>query len=257
MSVIALTGSAGGMGRAVRHRLESAGHRLIGVDQRDADVIADLSTASGRAIMVSEVARQCDGALDGLVVAAGIQAGDASTIVSVNYFGAIATLTGLRSFLVTGSDPSAVVVSSNSTTTQPRYPIEVAELCLAGDESAACQAAGDDALGAYPASKLALARWVRRHAPSADWIGSGIRLNAIAPGFIDTPMTEGTWEFVATLGDIHPIPVGRPGRPAEIAGLIDYLLSADAGFFCGSVITIDGGTEAVLRADDWPRPIES
>ena len=257
MSVIALTGSAGGMGRAIRHRLESAGHRLIGVDQRDADVMADLSTSSGRTTMVSEVARQCDGALDGLVVAAGIHAGDASTIVSVNYFGAIATLAGLRSFLVNGSDPSAVVVSSNSTTTQPGYPIEVAKLCLGGDESAACQAAGDDALGAYPASKLALARWVRRHAPSADWIGSGIRLNAIAPGFIDTPMTEGTWEFVATMGDIYPIPVGRPGRPAEIAGLIDYLLSADAGFFCGSVITVDGGTEAVLRADDWPRPIES
>jgi len=257
VSVIALTGSAGGMGQAIRHRLESAGHRIIGVDQRDADVTADLSTGSGREAMIGAVAQQCNGALDGLVVAAGVQAAEASTIVSVNYFGAIATLTGLRPFLVNGSDPSAVVVSSNSTTTQPGYPIEVAELCLVGDESAARQAAGDDALGAYPASKLALARWVRRQAPTGDWIGSGIRLNAIAPGFIDTPMTEGTWDFVASLGDVYPIPAARPGRPEEIAGLVNYLLSADAGFFCGSVITIDGGTEAVLRADDWPRPIDS
>ena len=36
------------------------------------------------------------------------------------------------------------------------------------------------------------------------------------------------------------------------AGLLAYLLSEDAAFFCGSVITMDGGTEAALRADDWP-----
>jgi NAD(P)-dependent dehydrogenase (short-subunit alcohol dehydrogenase family) len=257
VSTIVMTGSAGGMGRAIRHRLESAGHRIIGVDLRDAEVTADLSTAPGREAMVADVATRCDGTLDGLIVAAGIQAGGASTIVSVNYFGAIATLTGLRPLLARGTDPSAVVVGSNSATTQPGYPIEVATLCLAGDEDGACRAVGNDALGAYPASKLALARWVRRHAPSADWIGAGIRLNAIAPGFIDTPMTEGGWDFVAALGDVYPIPAARPGRPEEIAGLVEYLLSADAGFFCGSVITVDGGTEAALRADDWPRPIDS
>jgi len=256
MSTIAMTGSAGGMGRAIRERLESSGHRVIGVDLRDAEVTADLSAAPGRRTMVADVAARCDGTLDGLIVAAGIQAGEASTIVSVNYFGAVATLTGLRPLLARGLDPSAIVVSSNSATTQPGYRIEVATRCLAGDEVGAGLAAGNDALGAYPASKLALARWVRRHAPSADWIGSGIRLNAIAPGFIDTPMTEGGWEFVATLGEIYPIPMARPGRPEEIAGLVEYLLSAGAGFFCGSVITVDGGTEAALRADDWPRPID-
>jgi NAD(P)-dependent dehydrogenase (short-subunit alcohol dehydrogenase family) len=257
VSVIAMTGSAGGMGQAIRQRLESAGHRIIGVDLRDAEVIADLSTTSGRGAMEVEVGRQCGGVLDGLVVAAGIQTAEASTIVSVNYFGAIAALNGMRPLLAKGVEPSAVVVSSNSATTQPGYSIEVLELCLAGEEGAARQAVGEDALGAYPASKLALARWVRRHAPSADWIGAGIRLNAIAPGFIDTPMTQGMWDFVATLGDVYPIPVGRPGRPAEIATLVDYLLSGVSGFFCGSVITIDGGTEAALRPDDWPRPIDS
>ncbi len=244
------------MGQAIRNRLESAGHRIIGVDLREAEVTADLSTARGRDAMMAEVGAQCDGVLDGLVVAAGIQAGEAPSIVSVNYFGAIATLIGLRPWLANGNDPSAVVISSNSATTQPGYPVEVAELCLIGDEVAARQAVGGDALGAYPASKLALARWVRRHAPTADWIGSGIRLNTIAPGFIDTPMTQGTWDFVASLSDIYPIPVGRPGRPSEIAALVDYLLSADSGFFCGSVITMDGGTEAALRANDWPRPID-
>jgi len=68
-------------------------------------------------------------------------------------------------------------------------------------------------------------------------------------------MTAGMWEFVSSIGDIFPIPVGRPGRPEEIASLIAYLLSADAGFMVGSFITVDGGTEAALRPDDWPRPI--
>jgi NAD(P)-dependent dehydrogenase (short-subunit alcohol dehydrogenase family) len=243
------------MGQAIRERLEGAGHRVIGIDVRDAEVIADLSTASGRDAMVAEVQSQCGGALDGLVVAAGIRSGEAADIVSVNYFGAIAALDGLRPLLAHGTDPCAVAVSSNSTTTQPGYPVDVAELCLSGDEAAARVAIGVDALGAYPATKLALARWVRRHAPFPDWIGAGIRLNAIAPGFIDTPMTKGMWEFVSSLPDIFPIPVGRAGQPGEIAALVDYLLSPDAGFFCGSVITMDGGTDAAMRADDWPQPI--
>src|SRR3954447_5685799 len=169
MSVIAVTGSAGGMGRAIRARLEPAGHRIIGIDQRDAEIVADLATPEGRSAMVTAVGDACDGALDGLVVAAGIHAGEPATIISVNYFGAVATLQGVRPLLAAGTNASAIAVSSNSATTQPGYPAEVAELCLAGDEAGAREAIGDDALGAYPASKLALARWVRRHAPDAEW----------------------------------------------------------------------------------------
>jgi nucleoside-diphosphate-sugar epimerase len=49
MGTIVVTGSAGGIGTATRTRLEKGGHRVIGVDVRDAEVIADLSTAAGRA----------------------------------------------------------------------------------------------------------------------------------------------------------------------------------------------------------------
>ena len=255
MSVVAVTGSAGGMGVAIRRRLEAARHRVIGVDRGDAEVVADLSDPEGRRAMVAEVDRLSGGTLDGLVVAAGIQKGDAATILSVNYFGAVAALDGLRPLLAKGTAPSVVAVSSNSTITQPLYPPEVAELCLRGDEDGARRLVGEDSLGAYPASKLALARWVRRRAPTAEWMGAGIRLNAIAPGFIDTPMTDGMWDFVSGLGDLFPIPAGRAGTAEEIAGLVCYLLSPEAGFFCGSFITMDGGTEAALRADDWPRPI--
>lgn len=255
MATIAITGSAGGIGRATTERLRADGHRVIGVDIRDAEVIADLSTEGGRRAMVREVDEQSGGALDGLVVGAGITGDDGAAVVSINYFGAIATLVGLRPLLEHGASPSAVVISSNSTTTQPGLPVEIAEWCLANDEANARAAAGPDGIGAYGASKLALALWVRRQATQANWIGAGIRLNAISPGFIDTPLTEGQFDFISSLGKIYPMPTGRAGTAEEVAGLLTYLLSPHAGFFVGSVIVMDGGTEAALRPNDWPRPI--
>jgi NAD(P)-dependent dehydrogenase (short-subunit alcohol dehydrogenase family) len=178
-------------------------------------------------------------------------------MVSVNYFGAIATLEGLRPLLARSDRASAVAISSNSTTTQPGLSAAIVDACLAGDEEAARAAAAPAALLAYGATKLALARWVRRNAVTADWIGQGIRLNAVAPGFVDTPMTAGGWDYVAALGDIYPIPIGRPGKPEEVAGLLAYLLSPDAGFFCGSVVFMDGGTDAAVRPDAWPTAVNS
>ncbi|MEO6627735.1 MAG: SDR family oxidoreductase, partial [Aquihabitans sp.] len=134
------------------------------------------------------------------------------------------------------------------------YPIEVAEWCLAGDEQRARQVATDGE-GAYAASSLALTLWARRQATASRWMGSGIRLNVIAPGFIDTPMTAGTWDVVRSLGATYPLPQGRAGRVEEVAGLIRYLISTEAAYFCGSVIVMDGGTEAALRPDAWPRPL--
>ena len=133
----------------------------------------------------------------------------------------------------------------------------VVEACLSGDEEAACRAA--DAVGSlatYPATKLALARWVRRAAPTGDWAGQGIRLNALAPGMIDTPLVaEGRADpEIAPLLDALPIPVGRPGRPEEIAAFAAFLLGPEARFFCGSVLFVDGGSDALFRADDMPVP---
>ncbi len=257
MATIAITGSAGGIGRATSERLRADGHEVIGIDVAgtDADVVADLSTAGGRRSMVREVDERCGGALDGLVAAAGMRGDDGAAVVSVNYFGAVATLEGLRPLLEHGTSPSVVAVSSNSVTTQPGYPLDIAEWCLADDEPRARVTAADDGLGAYAATKLALALWVRRQAPGESWMGAGIRLNAIAPGFIDTPLTEGQWEFVSGLGDVYPMPQGRPGTADEVAGLTAFLLGPDAGFFCGAFLVMDGGTEAALRPDAWPRPL--
>jgi NAD(P)-dependent dehydrogenase (short-subunit alcohol dehydrogenase family) len=251
MTTVAITGSAGGIGGATRELLEAGGATVIGIDVRDAEVIADLATAEGRAAMVAEVTERSGGALDGVVAAAGVTHDDGALVVSINYFGAVATLDGLRPLLVGRPGASAVAVSSNSSTTQPGLALELVAACLSGDEDAARSVSGHG-VGAYGASKLALARWVRRQAVTPEWVGAGVRLNAVAPGFIATPMTEGTEDFIFGLGDVYPIPAARPGTREEVAALLAYLLGPDAGFFCGSVITMDGGTDAVLRGEAWP-----
>ena len=250
MATIAITGAAGGIGRATAALLEKDGHRVIGVDVRDADVEADLSTPEGRRAMIAGVTDLSGGSLDGVIAGAGVM--DGKLAVSVNYFGAIATLEGLRPLLTRSPNASAIAISSNSTTTTPGLTAEVVEACLAGDETRANELAPDGYGTAYALSKLALARWVRRNAVTADWIGAGIRLNAICPGVIETPMTKDSLDFIMSIPDVFPVPVSRPGRVEEVAGLLVYLLSAEAAFFCGSVIVMDGGTDAAVRADDYP-----
>ncbi len=254
MRTIVITGSAGGIGSATRTRLEKEGCRVIGVDVRDADVLADLSSRPGRDAMVEAVRVACDGTLDGVIAAAGVM-GQTPAVAAINYFGAVATLDGLRPMLARGADPAAVAVSSNSVTTTPGLPETLVQTLLAGDEAAALDAVeGAAGVFAYPASKLALARWVRTHAPTADWIGAGIRLNAVAPGVIETPMTVNDLDFIFSIPDIFPVPIGRPGRAEEIAAVLAFLVSPDASFFCGSVVFADGGTDAATRTHDFPLP---
>src|SRR4051794_18294628 len=195
MSTIVVTGSAGGIGRATCSRLDGAGHRVIGVDVRNADVIADLATTDGRDAMVKAVDAACGGVLDGLVAGAGVMA-DGPQVVSINYFGAVATLEGLRPMLARGENARAIAISSNSTTAQPGLVPEFVDLILSGVEDDARTATEKYRGLAYPGSKLALARWVRRHAVTPDWVGAGIALNAIAPGLIATPMTADSMDFI-------------------------------------------------------------
>lgn len=258
---VVVTGSASGMGAATRRLLEADGQRVIGVDLRDAEVVADLATPGGRRAAIDAVIELAPGRLDGLVTwagLAGLTGVAGSLLASVNYFGTVDLLDGLRTLLAEGDEPAAVAVSSNSTTCQPGVPMDVVDRCLEADETAARIAA--DAVGAiatYPATKLAVARWVRRHAPTDGWAGAGITLNVVAPGAIDTPMLEAT-RADATIGqfiDAFPIPVGRKGTADELAAFVGFLLGPQARFLCGSVLFVDGGTDALLRADDAPIPM--
>jgi NAD(P)-dependent dehydrogenase (short-subunit alcohol dehydrogenase family) len=261
MSTIVVSGAASGIGAACAARLNNAGHRVIGVDLHDADVTANLEEPSGRASTLAEIADLAEGSLDGIVTCAGlgpVPSRSGASIVSVNYFGTIELLAGVRPLLAKAPTPAAVAISSNSTTCSPGVPADLIELCRAGDESGARARA--DELGAmggvYPASKVAVAQWVRRNAVSPEWIGAGIRLNAIAPGMIDTAMVaEGRADpTVAPMLDLFPIPSGGPGRPEEVAAVVAFLLGPESSLLCGSIVFADGGTDALLRTNDWPSP---
>lgn len=263
MGTVAVTGAASGIGAACASRLARDGHQVLGLDRRpgaSVAVVADLGTGEGRRRAVEALREQSGGSLAGLVTCAGLAgmpSRPGSAVVSVNYFGTVALLEGCRPLLGATPPGAAVAISSNSATIQPGVPRQVTTACLDGDEEAARRLADRcGSLAAYPATKLAVAHWVRTRAPSAEWAGAGVRLNAVAPGMVETPLVaEGRADpDVAPLLEMLPLPVGRSGRPEEVAALVSLLLGPDGGFFCGSVLYVDGGTDALLRPTDWPAP---
>ncbi len=255
-----VTGSASGMGQATAERLRAAGHRVIGVDIKDADVVADLSTDAGRAAAAESVLQHCSGVLDGAVLAAGLGPlpGRDRLIAQVNYFGVVDLLEALRVALARSGRAKVVVVASNSTTTTPAVPRRAVRALLNGDVEAALRAVRwfgkRSAPMTYAASKIAVSRWVRRRAVTADWAGAGIRLNAIAPGAIQTPLLAEQLANPSEAKAINafPVPIGGFGAAGQLADWMVFMLSDAADFLCGSVVFVDGGSDAYFRSDSWP-----
>lgn len=77
-----------------------------------------------------------------------------------------------------------------------------------------------------------------------DFAGHGITVNAIAPGRIETPMTQQSSDAIRA-GMIQTIPVGRLGQPAEVGALVRFLASDQAGFITGATLDINGGAVMV------------
>lgn len=249
-----ITGSASGIGAATAAMVESRGGRVIRCDLRDADIEVDLSTPEGRQALVD--AATAIGAIDAVLAIAG---GAHRGVVETNYFGAVATLAGLRPLLARSDTPRAVAVSS--TASLAPADAEVVERCLAGDEPGAVAAAAaltsDNPVAAYSNAKRALNRWVRRVASSADWAGQGIPLNVVAPGVIDTPAAEYITKNPAVRAVIEqgmPQPLGFPGRPEWVAELLCWLVSTENRFVTGQIIFCDGGADAATMGDSlWAR----
>lgn len=251
---VVVTGAASGMGAATAARLRAAGRSVRGVDRAGSDIDADLGTSDGRRAVLDRLAGHDIAGVATFAGVSGFGGRTGSLVVSVNYFGSVELLDELRPALA-ATRGAAVAISSNSATTAPNVDDDLVDACLDGDEPRARVLA--DAVGgpaAYSSSKLALARWVRRTAPSEAWAGSGVRLNAVAPGHIDTALTaEMLSEPIGRkIIERSPLPIGQPGRPDDVAALVELLLGDEGTFFVGSVLYVDGGSDALLRPDDWP-----
>lgn len=223
----------------------------MGVDLHDADVVADLSTRAGRDAAVAAVVDLAGGRLDGVVACAGLgpHVQPVENIVRVNYYGALSFLDGLLPILGGGDAPAAVVMASNGATLTPPHA-QLVDIVLSGDEEGAATLASSlDGATVYGMSKLALTRAVRRR--TATWAAAGVRLNAVAPGPVDTPLLAGSLadEVLGPLVESLPVPLGRRATAAEIAAAVAFLLDPANGFIHGSVLFVDGGSDALLRPD--------
>ena len=252
MRTYVITGAASGIGAATADRIRADGHHVVGVDLRDAEVIADLGTDDGRRRLVAEIESRA-GAVDAVVANAGLM-GDGATMVRVNFFGAVATLEGLRPLLARGTDPRAAATASVAALHQVHDGLVAA--CLDHDEASACAIAVDEHLHAitvYASTKRALARWVRTRAPMPDWAGAGIALNAVAPGTIRTPMTQPLLDdpaFTDILDASVPMPFGGVAEPDAVAAAFAFLTAAGTARITGQVLFVDGGADCVLRGND-------
>jgi len=249
-----VTGAASGIGAATVKRLNDAGARVIACDLHDAEVIADLATEKGRAALVEGVAKASGGRIDAIVANAG--GGPAETSLQLNFFGAVATLEGLRPLLAESAAPRAVAVSSISSLRPP--PPNLIDLCVAGDESGAVAEAwrayhaGELAhsssalvpdaaqlsLDLYGAAKRALNLWCRRTAPSAAWGET-----PAAAYVLSDPSHR------AAVAAMTPLRGAFPGRADEAAAILAWLVSPDNSQMTGQILFADAGLECLARKE--------
>jgi NAD(P)-dependent dehydrogenase (short-subunit alcohol dehydrogenase family) len=259
-----VTGSASGIGAATARLLRKRGFKVIGCDLRKADVIGDLATPKGRAAMVEGVTRLSRGKIDAIIANAG--GGPPETSLSLNFFGAVATLEGLRPLLAASPAPRAVAVSSVASL-RPGIP-GLVDALLASDEAKAIAFAKDaiarrrgtpanplpddvqTPLDLYGNAKQALQIWCRRAAAKPEWAGAGIALNVVALGFFDTPAAAYVLNDPASraaMARMVPLRGAFPGRAEDAAALLAWCASAENSHLTGQLLFADGGLECLAR----------
>ena len=242
--VAVITGAASGIGRATAESLAGMGVRVVASDvdgERGEALVGVLRERGGEsAFMVADVtdaaaldavvARALDafGRLDCAVNCAGVGGGHARTheypeeqwdrIVATNLKGTWLSMSReIAAMLELGAPGSIVNVSST--------------LGLRGAPWGS----------PYSASKHGVLGLTRSAA--LEYAEAGIRVNAVCPGAIDTPMMDDTFERFPGFREalIGFVPTGRLGRPDEVAGAIAWLLSDAAAFVTGEAIAVEGG----------------
>lgn len=241
---ILVTGAGSGIGAACVRRLFAEGASVVAADVRKEDVdrvvseFGGSSRIAGVAVDVADRAQVADmvagaierfGSVYGLVNSAGVRGVGTvldfepeawRRVMSVNLDGTFNTCQAFARAVQKAPAPAAIVNVS----------------------SAGGLTGVPNRLG-YVASKFGVSGITRTMA--VELAALGIRVNAVAPGMIRTPMTAGMFqdpENVKRIRAAHPI--GREGDPAEVAAAISFLLSDDASFITGVVLPVDGGSLA-------------
>ena len=224
-----VTGAAGGIGQAVCAALRDAGYEVLGVDRAPCDHRADLTDEAAVAGAFAAA-----GALDLVFNGAGISGrrlgdGPVESIPRSGWDAVMeANLTSV--FLVCKLAVPALRASGGGAIVNLASVLAL----VGGDE--------DFCTHAYAASKGAIVALTR--AMAVTYASEGIRVNAIAPGLIETPMSaraQGDERILARMAELQPL-TGALGAPEDVAGAVVYL--AGARFVTGQVLAVDGGWTA-------------